>query len=211
MNINVPENVIRRLPRYLRLLYRLSEEGVTNVSSAELGRELGFTPSQIRQDFSHFGKFGQQGYGYNVDLLRREISVILGMDRGYKAVLIGAGNLGKALMCNFSFEQSGVEIVAAFDANPAMTGRTINGIAVYDISQLSEYAARSTVNIAVLCVPKSALGVVTNLIAKTEINSVWNFTNQELSLPENVIVENIHFSDSLLTLGYRLSDSLAVQ
>jgi len=211
MNINVPENVIRRLPRYLRLLDKLSEEGLTNVSSSELGSKLGFTPSQIRQDFSHFGRFGQQGYGYNVDLLRKEISTILGMDRGYKAVLIGCGNLGKALMCNFSFAQSGVEIVAAFDTKPEMIGRTINGTAVYDISQLTEFAARNTVNIAVLCVPKSALNVVTNLIEKTEINSVWNFTNQELSLPESIIVENIHFSDSLLTLGYRLSDSPAVQ
>lgn len=202
---NISENSIRRLPRYLRLLEKLREEGVTKISSSELSRKIGFTASQIRQDFSHFGKFGQKGYGYNVDSLESEISEVLGMERGYKVIVIGIGNLGKALMCNFSFEQSGMSIAAAFDTNSEIIGKELNGTVVRHISKLNEFLSDNKADIAILCVPKSAVNEITELLAKTDINAVWNFTNQELSLPENKIVENIHFSDSLLALSYRLS------
>ena len=186
------------MPRYLRKLDDLTAAGVERISSGELGRQMGLTPSQIRQDFSCFGEFGQQGYGYNVVALRGEIAKILGMDRNYTAVLVGVGNIGRALVENFSFEQYGYTLKAAFDVNPEVIGREIHSVPVFDFSKLEESI-----------VPKTMANEVAKEVCACGVHSIWNFTNTELQLEEtDVIVENIHFSDSLLALGYYLSESL---
>ena len=207
--IKVSNNVIRRLPRYLRRLDELNAEGVGRVSSGELGRQLGLTPSQIRQDFSCFGEFGQQGYGYNVVALRSEIANILGMDRGFKAILVGVGNIGRALMENFSFREWGFTLEAAFDIKPALINTEINGVKVYSNEELPEFLANNHVDVAVLCVPKQVAVNCTNTLTENGINAIWNFTNVELTAPNSpVLVENMHFSDSLLSLSYYVSDNI---
>ncbi len=205
----ISNNVIRRLPRYLRKLDDLQADGISRISSKELGEQLGLTPSQIRQDFSCFGEFGQQGYGYNVVALREQIALILGMDRGYQAVLIGAGNLGHALMDNFSFSDCGVKLVAAFDIKESLVGTEFKGVPVLDESQLEEYLKSHDIAIAVLCVPKEVATVVTKVVTDCGIEAIWNFTNIELTEPNSpTIVENVHFSDSLLSLSYFVSERM---
>lgn len=203
----VSNNVIRRLPRYLRKLDELSESGVNRISSFDLGQQLGLTPSQIRQDFSRFGEFGQQGYGYSVPALREHIAGILGMDRGYRAVLIGVGHIGHALIDNFCFSDWGVKLSAAFDVKPELIGSSFNGTAVRSMDELESYLSENPVDIAVLTVPKEAALPVTERLIASGINAIWNFTNVELTGPDSdVLVENIHFSDSLLSLSYYVSE-----
>ena len=204
--INVSNNVIRRLPRYLRRLDELAEKGITRISSSELGQQLGLTPSQIRQDFSCFGEFGQQGYGYNVTALRESISVILGMDREFRAVLIGTGNIGRALMDNFCFSNWGFNLVAAFDVNPEVVGKDINGITVRSMTELKEFLDSNLIDAAVLTVPQEVAVSVSKTLIDNGIRAIWNFTNAEIA-PEDgpVIVENIQFADSLLSLSYRIA------
>ena len=205
--VKVSNNVIRRLPRYLRKLDDLQANGVNRISSFELGQQLGLTPSQIRQDFSCFGEFGQQGYGYNVVALREQIASILGMDRGYKAILIGAGNIGHALMDNFSFSDCGVELVAAFDIKESLVGTEFKGVPILSEEQLVEYLKVNDIAIAVLCVPKEVAINVTEILVSSGIEAIWNFTNIELTEPNSpTIVENVHFSDSLLSLSYFVSE-----
>ena len=205
--VKVSNNVIRRLPRYLRKLDELTENGVSRISSFELGQQLGLTPSQIRQDFSCFGEFGQQGYGYNVVALRGQIAVILGMDRGYKAILIGVGNIGHALMDNFCFSDWGFQLSAAFDVKPELFGTMFNGVPIYSAEFLGDYLDTQHPDIAVLTVPKDAAIRVTKLLTEHGIEAIWNFTNVELTEPNSdTIVENIHFSDSLLSLSYYVSE-----
>lgn len=202
----ISNNVIRRLPRYLRKLDELQERGVSRISSRQLGEELGFTPSQIRQDFNSFGEFGQQGYGYNIELLRGQIAGILGMDQGFKAVLIGVGNIGHALMDNFCFPAWGIDLVRAFDVNPEIIGKNFGGVAVSSMEELPAYLQNNPVDLAVLTVPREAAIAVTNILTENGINAVWNFTNVELTKPGNpMIVENVHFSDSLLALSYYIA------
>ena len=207
--IKVSNNVIRRMPRYLRKLDELTEAGVSRISSGELGRQLGLTPSQIRQDFSCFGEFGQQGYGYKVTALRAEIASILGMDRGFTAILIGVGNIGQALMCNFSFKNWGFDLKAAFDIKPELIGTEYEGVPIFDMKALPEYLAENHIDVVVLCVPKEHAVSTTEMLTKHGINAIWNFTNVELTAPESrTIVENIHFSDSLLSLSYYIADDI---
>ena len=207
--IKVSNNVIRRLPRYLRKLDELNAEGVGRISSGELGRQLGLTPSQIRQDFSCFGEFGQQGYGYNVVALRNEIASILGMDRGFKAILVGVGNIGRALLEHFSFNEWGFTLEAAFDIKPALINTEINGVKVLSNEELPDFLAKNHVDVAVLCVPKQVAINATETLTANGINAIWNFTNVELTAPNSpVLVENMHFSDSLLSLSYYVSDNI---
>ena len=204
---NISHNVIRRLPRYLRRLDELSENGVERISSKELGEQLGLTPSQIRQDFSCFGEFGQQGYGYNVLALREEIAGILGMDRQFQAILIGVGNIGRALMDNFCFSDWGFHLAAAFDIKPELVGRELQGVRICAMEELSGYIRSNRVDVAVLAVPKEAAVPVAELLTENGIDAIWNFTNVELTGPNSsTIVENIHFSDSLLTLSYFVAE-----
>ena len=205
--IKVSNNVIRRLPRYLRKLDELKACGVSRISSKNLGALLGLTPSQIRQDFSCFGEFGQQGYGYNVGALRDEIASILGMDRGFKAILIGVGNIGHALMDNFCFSDWGFTLSAAFDIDPAIIGTTTNGVTVRSMDELLDFLHEHEIDVAVLTVPADAAVAVAKLLRDNGIGAIWNFTNVELTEPNSsTIVENIHFSDSLLSLGYYVAE-----
>ncbi len=207
--VKVSNNVIRRLPRYLRKLDELHENGTNRISSFELGQQLGLTPSQIRQDFSCFGEFGQQGYGYNVAVLREQIAGILGMDRGYKAILVGAGNIGHALMDNFSFAECGVQLVAAFDIKENLIGTVFKGVPILAESQMEEYLKTNDIAIAVLCVPKEVAVNVTKVLTGNGVEAIWNFTNIELTEPNSpIIVENVHFSDSLLSLSYFVSERM---
>ena len=205
--IKVSNNVIRRMPRYLRKLDELEAQGISRVSSSELGNLLGFTSSQIRQDFSCFGEFGQQGYGYNVSALKEEIGRILGMDRGYNAVLIGVGNIGRALMDNFCFTAWGCNVLSAFDVKKAVIGTEFNGIPVKSMEELPAYLAENKVDLAVLTVPKEAAKAVTDILTENGIEAIWNFTNVDIAGPDSpLIVENLHFSDSLLSLSYYISE-----
>ena len=203
---NVSNNVIRRLPRYLRKLDDLAGKGEERISSDKLGRQMGLTPSQIRQDFSCFGEFGQQGYGYNVDFLRREIGQILGTYRGYSAILVGAGNLGTALVQNFDFIIEGYVFLGAFDVKPGIIGTEIDGFPVYDVKELPDFVREHKVDIAILTVPRHAAQEMTDVLAEAGIRAIWNFTNTELDVGDSgILVENIHFSDSLLVLTYHLA------
>lgn len=205
--IKVSNNVIRRLSRYLRKLDELKAGGVSRISSKNLGELLGLTPSQIRQDFSCFGEFGQQGYGYNVSALRDEIASILGMDRGFKAILIGVGNIGHALMDNFCFSEWGFTLAAAFDIDPEIVGSSRNGVQVRHMDELLDFLHGNRIDVAVLTVPADAAIAVAKLLRGNGINAIWNFTNIDLAEPNSsAIVENIHFSDSLLSLSYYVAE-----
>ena len=207
--VKVSNNVIRRLPRYLRKLDELQENGINRISSFELGQQLGLTPSQIRQDFSCFGEFGQQGYGYNVSGLREQIASILGMDRGYRAILVGVGNIGHALMDNFSFADCGVELAAAFDIKESLIGTEFKGVPILAEAELENYLNNNDIALAVLCVPKEVAVNVTKILTENGIEAIWNFTNMELTEPNSpIIVENVHFSDSLLSLSYFVSERM---
>ena len=207
--VKVSNNVIRRLPRYLRKLDELQENGINRISSFELGQQLGLTPSQIRQDFSCFGEFGQQGYGYNVSGLREQIASILGMDRGYRAILVGVGNIGHALMDNFSFADCGVELAAAFDIKESLIGTDFKGVPILAEAELEDYLKNNDIALAVLCVPKEVAVNVTKILTDNGIEAIWNFTNMELTEPNSpIIVENVHFSDSLLSLSYFVSERM---
>ena len=207
--VKVSNNVIRRLPRYLRKLDELTASGVSRISSSELGQQLGLTPSQIRQDFSCFGEFGQQGYGYNVPALREQIASILGMDRGFQAILIGVGNIGHALMDNFCFSDWGFHLAAAFDIKPELIGTSFQNVPILSMEELSAYISSHPVDVAVLAVPKEAAIPVTERLTASGIDAIWNFTNVELTEPNSsTIVENVHFSDSLLSLSYFVSERI---
>lgn len=203
----ISDAVVRRLPRYYRYLDDLHSKGIVRISSSLLGERMGITASQIRQDLSCFGEFGQQGYGYKVTALRAEIASILGMDRGYSAILIGVGNLGQALLCNFSFKTWGFDLKAAFDVKPQLIGTDYEGVKIHDMATLPQFLSENKVDAAVLCVPKAHAVQTTELLTSHGVNAIWNFTNVELTAPESsTIVENIHFSDSLLSLSYYISE-----
>ena len=201
----VPTAVINRLPRYHRYLGDLLRDGILRISSAELSSIMNVTASQIRQDLNCFGGFGQQGYGYNVKYLYGKISELLGVEEGYKAVIVGAGNLGKALAATHMFDRRGVERLAMFDINEDIVGTDIYGIPVYHISELFEYCKNNSVDIGVLTVPKEAAFDVANVMADAGVKGIWNFANMELKHPNpDIIVENIHLGDSLMTLCYAI-------
>ena len=205
--VKVSNNVIRRLPRYLRKLDELSESGVDKISSRQLGDLLGLTSSQVRQDFNCFGEFGQQGYGYNIAALRTQIAGILGMERGFTAILVGVGNIGRAMMENFCFSDWGVNLAAAFDIKPALIGTEYRGVHIYSMDELEKYLDENKADIAVLTVPKTAAVPVTERLTASGIDAIWNFTNVELTEPNSsTIVENVHFSDSLLSLCYFVAE-----
>ena len=202
----VSSAVIKRLPRYHRYLGDLLREGKFRISSAELSRIMNVTASQIRQDLNCFGGFGQQGYGYNVKYLHSKISELLGVNNGFNAIIVGAGNLGRALAATHMFERRGVNRLALFDSNPELIGTDIYGIPVYSVDTLAEFCRENRVSIGVLTVPKEAAYDVAVTMAEAGVLGIWNFANMELKLPEHshVIVENIHLGDSLMTLCYEI-------
>ena len=204
---NISDAVIRRLPRYYRQLTDLCARGVVRISSHSLGQEMNITASQIRQDFSCFGEFGQQGYGYNVEELRAEIGHILGVDNDHHLIMIGVGNLGHALLQNFRFSQTGFSVDAAFDISPTVVGTTVNGVPIYAIADLDSYIREHSVDVVVLTVPQSVAQETADRIIRLGVRGFWNFTNVELvSSDPDVKFENIHFADSLLTLSYRIAN-----
>ena len=204
---NISDAVIRRLPRYYRHLTELYASGVVRISSHSLGQEMNITASQIRQDFSCFGEFGQQGYGYNVEELRAEIGRILGVDNNHHLIMIGVGNLGRALLRNFNFSQTGFTVDAEFDVDSPAIGSEINGVPVYYMDQLDEYVREHSVDVVVLTIPQSVAQEIADHIVELGIKGFWNFTNVELTSKEpDVKFENIHFADSLLTLSYRIAN-----
>lgn len=204
---NVPAAVIKRLPRYHRCLSDLIREGRMRISSKELSEIMEVTASQIRQDLNCFGGFGQQGYGYNVKYLHAKISELLGVTDGYRAVIVGAGNLGRALAATHMFERRGVLRLALFDVNPKVVGTEICGIPVYHTDELEEFTRANAVEIAVLTVPKEAAYSVTEKLLRAGVRGLWNFANMELKVDDpDVIVENVHMGDSLMTLCYAIKN-----
>ena len=204
---NVSDAVIRRLPRYYRQLTELCARGVVRISSHSLGQEMNITASQIRQDLSCFGEFGQQGYGYNVDELRGEIGRILGVDRSHRIIVVGVGNLGRALIQNFRFNDAGFLLEAAFDVSPALVGTEIAGVPVLDATELERFIPDHKPDVAVLTVPRAAAQQMADRLIGLGVRGFWNFTNVELaSQADNVRFEDVHFADSLLTLSYRITE-----
>ena len=205
-NEKVSTAVIRRLPRYYRHLSELESSGVVRISSNALGKIMGLTASQIRQDLFCFGEFGQQGYGYKVESLKEEIGEILGINRGHTLVVLGAGNLGRAIIENFRFSGNGFEVLAAFDVREGVVGSTIAGVPVYHADELEAFLKANPVSVGMLTVPISAAQEMGDRLAAAGVRGIWNFTNYEITTPaEDVVVESVHFSDSLLTLSYLIS------
>ena len=204
----VSSAVIKRLPRYHRYLGELLREGKLRISSAELSRIMNVTASQIRQDLNCFGGFGQQGYGYNVKYLYGKISELLGVEEGYRAVIVGAGNLGRALAATHMFERRGVHRLAMFDVDPQIVNTEICGLPVYHIDKLCDYCKKEKIALGVLTVPKNAAYDVSMTMVKAGIRGIWNFANMELKINDpGVIVENIHLGDSLMKLCYEMKTS----
>lgn len=197
--------VIKRLPRYYRYLGELLEENVERISSNDLSRKMRVTASQIRQDLNNFGGFGQQGYGYNVKYLYKEIGKILGLDTTHPMIILGAGNLGQALANSGDFEKRGFELVGIFDVNPVLEGISVKGIAVRMVSELPEFLKENRVEIAILTLPKTKAKEMAEVLIDNGIKAIWNFAHIDLDAPKDVIVENVHLSESLMTLSYNLS------
>lgn len=205
-NSKVSTAVIRRLPRYYRHLSELQEAGVVRISSSGLGKSMGLTASQIRQDLFCFGGFGQQGYGYKVDSLKEEIGDILGISEGHTIVVLGTGNLGRALIKNFKFSSNGFQLLAAFDVDKQVIGTEIAGVPVYHVDDLEQFLEEHPVNVGLLTVPISAAQEMGDRLVAAGVKGIWNFTNCEISVNrEDVVVESVHFSDSLLALSYMIS------
>ena len=208
---NISMSVVRRLPRYYRFLFDLMENGVERISSRELSARMGLTASQIRQDFNCFGGFGQQGYGYAVANLYEEIGRILGMDTLTGAVLIGAGNLGRAVANHMAFEQRGMRLLGVFDHAAALKGQQVRGMPVQDTTKLEPFCTaalsqpESRLEAAVLCIPKEAAPAVVERLLAMGIRGFWNFSHYDIMYhhPE-AVVENVHLGDSLMTLSYRM-------
>ena len=198
--------VVARLPRYYRYLGELSEEGVERISSKDLSERMKVTASQIRQDLNNFGGFGQQGYGYNVRYLYNEIAKILGIDRQHNLIIIGAGNLGQAIANYANFERRGFIIKAMFDVDPNLFGRMIRGARVYPLESLERFLSANDVQIAALTIPKLRAKEIANRLVKCGIQAIWNFAHTDLVVPDNVVVENVHLSESLMRLSYRVSN-----
>lgn len=205
----VSEAVIRRLPKYYRYLTDMDKNGVQRISSKELSQKMGLTASQIRQDFNCFGGFGQQGYGYNVSELCAEIKKILGLHKPYNAIVVGAGNLGQALANYTGFEREGFFIKAMFDINPRLIGMSIRGIDVLDLDNMKDYAANEQIDLGIICTPKESAQEVTQLLVDCQIKSIWNFAPIDVIVPGDIIVENVHLSDSLYIISYRINEKIA--
>ena len=203
-NREISQAVVSRLPRYYRYLGDLKDQGIERISSAELSRIMRVTASQIRQDFNHFGGFGQQGYGYNVEYLHEEIGKILGLDRDHRLVLVGAGNLGSALINYMNFKNRGFFFQAAFDANEELHGRTLGGIKVYPMDELVSFIENNDIEIVVLAIPRTAAVKVAEMVSGTGISAIWNFAHIDLQVPDRIQVESVHLQDSLMKLSYNI-------
>lgn len=203
---NISMAVIKRLPKYHRYLSELLKNDVDRISSKELSEKIGFTASQIRQDLNCFGDFGQQGYGYNVRELYRQISNILGLTKEYDIVIIGAGNIGQAIANYNRFEKLGFVLKGIFDANPKLIGMKIRDIEIQDIDNLEGFLSQNSIDIGVICVPRVTAQKICTSLVNNNVKGVWNFAPVDLVVPEDVTIENVHLSESLLTLAYLLNE-----
>jgi len=201
--------VIRRLPRYYRYLSDLLAMDIKRISSKELSTRMGITASQIRQDLNCFGGFGQQGYGYNVELLFNEIGNILGANNKFKTIIIGAGNMGQALAHYGNFERRGFEIIGIFDVNPKVIGTRIKDIEIFPMDKLEEFIKKYKVDIAMLTVPYEHAREVAEKVARLGIRGLWNFSPMDLKLPYETVIENVHLSDSLMVLGFKIREKFS--
>ena len=205
MEKEISQAVIRRMPRYYRYLGELLEEGVERISSNDLSRRMRVTASQIRQDLNNFGGFGQQGYGYNVQFLYDEIGKILGLNETHHIIVIGAGNLGQAITNYVKFEKFGFIITALFDVKPKLKGQTVRGIPIYLMDELDQYCKEHPVDIAALTLPKEKADETAQHLVQLGVHAIWNFAHVDLDLSDNqVVVENVHLSDSLMQLSYNI-------
>ena len=199
--------VIRRLPRYYRYLGELIESGVQRISSKDLSAKMKVTASQIRQDLNNFGGFGQQGYGYNVKYLYDEIGKILGIDRKHNKIIIGAGNLGRAIVNYADFEKRGFVVCGVFDSNKALEGQVIrDNISIMMMDKLENFIQENNIEIVALTIPKEAARQIGKRVADAGIKAIWNFAHTDLNLPDDVIVENVHLSESLMRLSYTIAN-----
>ncbi|MDE5938560.1 MAG: redox-sensing transcriptional repressor Rex [Lachnospiraceae bacterium] len=203
----ISQAVVGRLPRYLRYLGELRDEGIERVSSQELSDIMHVTASQIRQDLNTFGGFGQQGYGYNVGYLYDEIGKILGLNREHRLIIVGAGNLGQALVNYTDFERRGFLFLGIFDHDQKVCGKKIRGITVRPMEEMADFIRENQIDIAVLTVPKNSAAEVAELLAADGIRGIWNFAHVDLQLPRHIQVENVHLSDSLMKLSYNLASN----
>ena len=201
----ISKAVIKRLPRYYRYLGELLEDNVERISSNDLSKKMRVTASQIRQDLNNFGGFGQQGYGYNVKYLYTEIGKILGLDTVHPMIIVGAGNLGQALANYVEFEKRGFKLVGIFDVNPVLEGIAVRGIEIQMISDLPFFLKENNVEIAILTLPKNKAIDMADILIENGIKAIWNLAHVDLDTPDGVIVENVHLSESLMTLSYNLS------
>lgn len=201
----ISDSVIKRMPRYYRFLGELKAAGMTRISSRELSERMGLTASQIRQDLNCFGGFGQQGYGYNIELLQSEIAHILGLDRPKTAILIGIGNLGRAVTMHINFESKGFKLIGLFDSKESLVGQVIKNLPIRSTNTIDEFCKENLPDAAILCIPKNAAMVMADQLVGLGIKGFWNFSHYDLALKyPGVKVENVHFGDSLMTLSYRL-------
>jgi len=201
----ISKAVIKRLPRYYRYLGEILDSGMERISSGELSSRMKVTASQIRQDLNHFGGFGQQGYGYNVKYLHEEIGKILGLDQDHNMIVVGGGNMGKALSKYAAFEKNGFKIKGIFDVNPDLIGKMIGNIKIYPIEDIRNFVKNENIEIAALTLPKAAAPEMADVLVSCGIKAIWNFAHTDLNVPKDVVVENVHLFDSLLRLSYNLS------
>ena len=204
--MKVSNAIIRRLPRYRRYLGYLQTKGIKKVSSNELSEMIGYTASQIRQDLNTFGEFGQQGYGYEVDRLYKEINKILGLDREYKTVVVGVGNLGQAITNYTYYYKIGFNIIGLFDANPRIVGNVINDVEVLDVADLEEYCKREKIDIGIICVNRENAQKVADSLVSGGVKGIWNFAPIDLEIPEGIALESLHLSDSLHALSFMIKN-----
>ena len=201
----ISDSVIKRLPRYYRFLGELKATGLIRISSRELSERMGLTASQIRQDLNCFGGFGQQGYGYNIELLQTEIGHILGLDKPKTAILIGIGNLGRAVTMHINFESKGFRLIGLFDSKESLVGQVIKDLPIRNTTTIDEFCRENLPDAAILCIPKNAAMSIADQLVGLGIKGFWNFSHYDLALKyPGVKVENVHFGDSLMTLSYRL-------
>ncbi|MBO5912572.1 MAG: redox-sensing transcriptional repressor Rex [Clostridia bacterium] len=204
----VSSSVIKRLPRYHRFLGDLRSKGLDRISSKELSNLMGLTASQIRQDLNCFGEFGQQGYGYNIELLQKEIGKILGLTHLKKAILIGAGHMGKALAMHFDMTTKGFNLIGIFDKKPSLSGQTVQNLPIHNMDRLDEFCRENKPDMAILCIPRSEAHGVAEVLSGLGIKGIWNFSHYDLSVEfPHICVENVHLSDSLMTLCYNINQT----
>lgn len=203
---SISKAVISRLPRYYRYLGELKEEGIERISSGDLSERMHVTASQIRQDLNNFGGFGQQGYGYNVSYLYDEIGKILNLDKEHTMIIIGSGHLGMAIANYANFEKRGFKVIALFDKNPEIIGKKVRNIEVFDIDSLKSYISSNKIDIAALTLPKEQATKIADDLVEGGIKAIWNFAHTDLELPSDVIVENVHLSESLMKLAYNYGE-----